>query len=317
MINTSYNSYLYPQAGQRVPGSNAFSVPKSPLRTESTDPYQSLIKDRNITDSVELSSTRPDLLGLPQANPLPIEAEPLPSLGFGKPAGTLDNDRRRAAGQEDEEALGETDAAEEDEEQAKPGDATDTKGQPLDDQQQQEVSELENRDREVRAHEQAHKSVGGSYAGAISYDYQQGPDGKRYAVGGEVSIDVSEEKEPSATAAKMRQVRAAALAPAEPSSQDLQVAAEASRIETEARQEMSQERMAKAQGGESGETAKSGETEETEGASGSAARNDVAAPAQSGAGSSASPYAKLSDPYSRFGSAALAAFGYTGIDVMA
>jgi hypothetical protein len=55
--------------------------------------------------------------------------------------------------------------------------------------EQLETTELARRDREVRAHEQAHAAVGGSYAGAPSYTYSRGPDGQRYAVGGEVSID--------------------------------------------------------------------------------------------------------------------------------
>lgn len=88
------------------------------------------------------------------------------------------------------------------------------------------VDKLRARDQEVRAHEQAHKNVGGQYAGAISYEYQKGPDGKQYAVGGEVPIDASEiPGDPEATIEKMRIVKAAALAPAEPSAQDRKVAA--------------------------------------------------------------------------------------------
>ncbi|TMO90589.1 catalase, partial [Pseudoalteromonas sp. S3260] len=85
-------------------------------------------------------------------------------------------------------------------------------------QEQQQIQELAERDREVRTHEQAHASVGGQYAGSPSYDYQRGPDGKNYAVGGEVQIDVGEVPgDPQATIEKMQQVRSAALAPAEPS----------------------------------------------------------------------------------------------------
>ena len=109
-------------------------------------------------------------------------------------------------------------------------------GQPLSEFELQLIEELKARDREVRAHEMAHKAVGGRYAGAISYDYQRGPDGRRYAVGGEVSIDISEiPGNPDATVAKMQQVRRAALAPAAPSAQDRRVAAEASRKENKAR----------------------------------------------------------------------------------
>lgn len=109
----------------------------------------------------------------------------------------------------------------------------------LTDDEKKEVQKLKDRDREVRIHEQAHAAVGGQYAGSPSYEYKTGPDGKKYAVGGEVSIDVSEEEKPKDTIQKMQVVRAAALAPAEPSAQDLKVAAEASQKESSARAELS------------------------------------------------------------------------------
>ncbi len=104
---------------------------------------------------------------------------------------------------------------------------------------QQQLRELRQRDAEVRAHEQAHVAAGGSHVvGGPSYVYQQGPDGKQYAIGGEVSIDTSPVAgDPETTAEKARQVRRAALAPAQPSATDRQVAAEASATEAEARQE--------------------------------------------------------------------------------
>ncbi|MCQ8879820.1 catalase [Pseudoalteromonas shioyasakiensis] len=91
-----------------------------------------------------------------------------------------------------------------------------------------QIEELKARDTEVRVHEQAHASIGGQYAGSPSYEYQRGPDGQNYAVGGEVQIDVAEvEGDPQATIEKMQTVRAAALAPAEPSSADRAIAADA------------------------------------------------------------------------------------------
>lgn len=109
----------------------------------------------------------------------------------------------------------------------------------LSDAEQKQVNELKVRDREVRAHEQAHKAVGGQYTGSISYDYQSGPDGKQYAVGGEVPIDASEiPGDPAATIEKMRVVKAAALAPAEPSGQDRKVAAMADAKSAQARAEL-------------------------------------------------------------------------------
>jgi hypothetical protein len=113
----------------------------------------------------------------------------------------------------------------------------------LSEDEKDKVQELKDRDTEVRVHEQAHAAVGGQYAGSPSYEYETGPDGKRYAVGGEVSIDVSEEETPEDTIQKMQIVRAAALAPAEPSTQDLKVAAQASQKENQARAQVSQEQL--------------------------------------------------------------------------
>lgn len=106
----------------------------------------------------------------------------------------------------------------------------------------QQIAKLKARDTEVKTHEQAHASVGGSYAAAPSYSYEQGPDGKRYAVGGEVQIDVAPvANDPKATVAKMQQVQAAALAPAQPSSADLAIAAKAAQQAQQARVELTTE----------------------------------------------------------------------------
>lgn len=110
--------------------------------------------------------------------------------------------------------------------------------------EQQELRELKARDREVRTHEQAHAAIGGQYASAPTYTYERGPDGNQYAVGGEVQIDLSEiPGDPQATVQKMQQVRAAALAPAEPSAADRRIAADASRRMLAARAEMAKEAM--------------------------------------------------------------------------
>jgi hypothetical protein len=101
------------------------------------------------------------------------------------------------------------------------------------------IAELANRDRAVRAHEQAHASVGGQHAGAPTYSFQRGPDGVNYAVGGEVAIDTSAvPNDPEATLRKAQIIRAAASAPAEPSPQDRRVAAQAASLENEARAQL-------------------------------------------------------------------------------
>ena len=117
-----------------------------------------------------------------------------------------------------------------------------TNPQDLTEEELQQVEALKDRHEEVVRHEEAHAAVGGQYAGAPSYDYQTGPDNKRYAVGGEVMIDTSEvANDPEATLRKADQIRAAALAPAEPSSQDRRVAAQADAMAAKARQEMASE----------------------------------------------------------------------------
>lgn len=108
---------------------------------------------------------------------------------------------------------------------------------------QRQIAELAARDREVRAHEQAHVAAGGSLiTSGPSYTYQTGPDRRRYAVGGEVGIDTSPVRgDPEATIDKARRIRAAALAPAEPSAQDRSVAARASQMESSARVELARQ----------------------------------------------------------------------------
>lgn len=116
----------------------------------------------------------------------------------------------------------------------------------LTEEEQRQLEELKARDREVRAHEAAHRAVGGQHVrGGISYSYQTGPDGNQYAIGGEVSIDASPVPgDPQATLQKAEQVRQAALAPADPSAQDRAVAAQATQMSAEARAEIQQQKAA-------------------------------------------------------------------------
>ncbi|MFW5733529.1 MAG: putative metalloprotease CJM1_0395 family protein [Oceanidesulfovibrio sp.] len=108
------------------------------------------------------------------------------------------------------------------------------------------LTELRQRDQEVRAHEQAHIAAGGGHVvGGARYTHTQGPDGRQYAVSGEVSIDTSKVPgDPHGTIEKAKTVRRAALAPAQPSGQDRNVAAKAQTMEAEARMELVQQRRA-------------------------------------------------------------------------
>jgi hypothetical protein len=109
----------------------------------------------------------------------------------------------------------------------------------------QAVAQLQARDTEVRAHEAAHQAAGAGMTGSASYTYQQGPDGKMYAVGGEVPITIKEGSTPQEKIANARQVEAAAMAPANPSSQDYAVASSARVMEMRAQQELTKEQQEK------------------------------------------------------------------------
>jgi hypothetical protein len=114
-------------------------------------------------------------------------------------------------------------------------------------EEQQELEKLKERDAEVRKHENDHHRKAGRYAkSSPQYEYQRGPDGKQYAVGGHVKIDVSPVPgDPKATIEKMKVVKQAATAPAEPSEQDQRVARKAEQIEAEARKELTVENREK------------------------------------------------------------------------
>lgn len=101
------------------------------------------------------------------------------------------------------------------------------------------LQKLKSRDIEVRTHEQAHQAVGGQYASAPTYEFERGPDGKNYAVSGEVNIQLpSQSDDPEQVIRHADQVVRAALAPAQPSAQDRRVAAQATQSKVEAQQRL-------------------------------------------------------------------------------
>ncbi|WP_415883546.1 putative metalloprotease CJM1_0395 family protein [Neptuniibacter sp. QD34_54] len=118
-----------------------------------------------------------------------------------------------------------------------------SKSEQAQEQQELEITrELAKRDREVRAHEQAHASIGGQYTSAPSYTYERGPDGRLYAVAGEVKIDTSPvPNDPQATLEKAEIIQRAALGVAEPSAADRAAAADARAMAAEARAEILQQ----------------------------------------------------------------------------
>jgi hypothetical protein len=125
--------------------------------------------------------------------------------------------------------------------QSKPaeGQGSETKGadgQALSEEEQAQLAKLRARDREVHAHEQAHVAAGAGLAGAPSYSYENGPDGKQYAVGGEVGIRTT------ASGGNPRQ-----QAPASPSGQDRSVAANARAQAAQIQAQLARDAQAKAQ----------------------------------------------------------------------
>ena len=111
-------------------------------------------------------------------------------------------------------------------------------------EEQRMVTELQAADTNVRAHEAAHMAAGGGLTSPASYTYERGPDNKMYAVAGEVGISTGEGNTPQESLNKAQTIRRAALAPADPSPQDLKVAAQAASMEMSARAQIMQEKMA-------------------------------------------------------------------------
>lgn len=103
-----------------------------------------------------------------------------------------------------------------------------------------EVAELRAIDAKVRAHEAAHMS-GSAASGGASFTYAKGPDGIMYAIGGEVPVRIQTGSTPQETITNMQGVIATALAPADPSPQDISIASKARMIMMQAQQEFARE----------------------------------------------------------------------------
>jgi hypothetical protein len=140
-------------------------------------------------------------------------------------------------------------------------------------EQQRQVAWLQQRDTHVRQHEAAHQAAGGSLTGGASFSYQFGPDGRGYAVGGEVPVRLATGRTPEETISNARQARRAALAPADPSAADLAVANSASQMEQAAQAKRAQ--MASQAYGK--QTKKPGEKDEAQQASGASYQGSLQA----------------------------------------
>ena len=227
------------QSGEALHASNSA---KDALKANEADPRRVVQETSKTTDAEETQSKdkRPGIFSETARNALEInDAE------RREAANDVAADDEAEETKAEEARVKEAKAEEAEAEEAEAEEAKKDKGGPNDltEEEEQMVRDLAARDREVRAHEQAHASVGGQYAGAPTYSYQSGPDGKQYAIGGEVSIDISPIKgDPKATINKMQVVIAAALAPAEPSGQDRKVASLAQSMQAQAYGELMSQR---------------------------------------------------------------------------
>lgn len=133
----------------------------------------------------------------------------------------------------------------------------------LNEDEKKVVRDLQSRDSEVKAHEAAHQAAGGGMTGAASYSYQQGPDGKMYAIVGEVSISMKSGSSPEENVRNARQIIAAAMAPGNPSPQDYSVASSAKVMEMKALQQIAKQQQEEISGKETyGNQANKKETSE-------------------------------------------------------
>ena len=175
-----------------------------------------------------------------QKTPIP---EPTSATDTSKTKNSTESNEVPKNNSEQNSTSGQKDKVDEDGEQSSKQSQQERNEQQEQTEERQDVEQLKRIDREVRAHETAHAAVGGQLAGAPQLSFTTGPDGKRYAVSGEVSIDTSKvANNPQATIDKMLQVQRAALAPASPSSQDLKVAAIANQVANQARVELNLQR---------------------------------------------------------------------------
>jgi len=202
-------------AGQAIPRYKVEPVP-SVEQHEQSKP--NAVHDEAV--KVEISDEAKDLMALLDGAQLPVEKTPDRS-----PTDYSKNLKKRSEHPLTEQVSKEDKASEAE----------------LDESEKEQVRELEERDREVKTHEQQHAAVGGAYTrGGPSFEFQTGPDGKQYAVGGHVDIDTSEGSTPEETVRKAQVIQAAATAPANPSGADLKIAAAAAAMQSEAMQELAQ-----------------------------------------------------------------------------
>lgn len=190
---TMQEAHAFPAQSRRTGASYA-----DPNGLNSTDPMP-LLQDRLILSAEEKTYglyTRESLL----ENKLPVTA--LDEDGLDSRIFESDEDQKKAKGPNE-----------------------------LDEGDEKMVKQLAMRDQEVRMHEQSHAAAAGKYVrGAPTYNYQRGPDGKMYAIGGSISVDVGREATEAENNQKSMILQAAAMGVADPSAADAMVVAEAGNL---------------------------------------------------------------------------------------
>lgn len=88
---------------------------------------------------------------------------------------------------------------------------------------QRVLNKFKNKDNEVRIHEQTHAS-GATTTSAINYNYQVGPDGKLYAMGGSVRFDTSIPENSQSAKVKLEQLKKASSSVSSLSGADASIA---------------------------------------------------------------------------------------------
>lgn len=108
----------------------------------------------------------------------------------------------------------------------------------------EELTALKKQDDTIKKHEQVHYSVARQYSELPTFQYQKGSDGNRYVVKGEVNFKmISSDDSPDAAIKKMQQIYLAALAPADPSTDDLTLAIQAIHSITDLRLQLFMEKL--------------------------------------------------------------------------
>ena len=88
------------------------------------------------------------------------------------------------------------------------------------------LDKFKNTDSNIRGHEQAH-AASGTTTTPIQYNYQQGPDGKMYAVGGHVRLDTSIPDDPKAASVKLDEIKRSATVSSDMSGADANISIQA------------------------------------------------------------------------------------------